>query len=72
MEAAQRTIFYVAAHGSEGHDDFNWNCPAITPQEALEFSISKLPSGWVGNIEVTDDETNHPFEMPLIDYWKEN
>lgn len=72
METAQGTIFHVVAHGSEGHEDFNWDCPAITPQEVLEFSISKLPSGWVGNIEVTYDETNHPSEMPLNDYWNGN
>ena len=72
MEPVLGITFQVAAHGSSGHADFNWNWQVATPQEALERSIAELPAGWVGGIEVTDDETNFPNEMPLIDYWKES
>lgn len=72
MEPALGITFQVAAHGSDGHADFNWNWQVATPQEALESSIAQLPAGWVGGIEVTDDQTNFPNEMPLIDYWKES
>lgn len=72
MEPVLGVTFRVAAHGSNGHADFNWNWQVATPQEALERSIAQLPAGWVGGIEVTDEETNLPNEMPLIDYWKES
>lgn len=72
MEPALGITFQVAAHGSNGHADFNWSWQVATPQEALERSMGELPIGWVGGIEVTDEETNLPNEMPLIDYWKES
>ena len=72
MEPTQETTFHVAARGSKGHADFYWSWQAASPQGALERSIAELPSGWVGGIEVTDDETNSSNEMPLIDYWKES
>jgi hypothetical protein len=41
------------------------------PEDALAAVISKLPSNWVGGIEISDDETVGPDSMPLIDYWHE-
>lgn len=60
MELTEGTNFHVAARGSEGHADFYWSWQASSPQGALERSIAELPIGWVGGIEVTDDETNSP------------
>ena len=63
--------FYAKATGVDGHKDFSFQYSCHLPEEALKFAISDLPAGWFGNIEVTDDETNSPNEMPLIDYWVE-
>lgn len=41
-----------------------------TPNEALENVLSALPATWEGSIEVMDDKTRGPSEMPLIDYWR--
>lgn len=41
------------------------------PEDALAFAISSLPVGWIGGVEVSDDETLAPDAMPLIDYWHE-
>lgn len=72
MEPVLGVTFQVVAHGANGHADLKWKWQVTTPQQALERSIAELPTGWVGGIEVTDDETNSPNEMPLIDYWKES
>ena len=66
------TIFQVVAHSFGGHAVLNWSWQVATLPEALESSIAQLPAGWVSGIEVTDEETNIPDEMPLIDYWKES
>ena len=41
------------------------------PEDALAIVISSLSADWIGGIEVSDDETSSPDDIPLIDYWHE-
>ena len=63
--------FYAKATGVDGHKDFSFQNSGYYPDEALKFALVDLPTAWLGNIEIYDDETSAPDEMPLIDFWVE-
>ena len=63
--------FYAKATGVDGHKDFSFQYSGYHPDEALKFALDDLPTDWLGNIEIYDDETSAPDEMPLIDFWVE-
>lgn len=59
------------ATGFDGLKDFSFQYSGYHPDEALKFALDDLPTDWLGNIEIYDDETSAPDEMPLIDFWVE-
>jgi hypothetical protein len=66
-----KATFFVKASGVEGFQDYFFQYLEYHPNEALDAALKHLPAGWLGNIEITDEETSNPNEMPLIDYWVE-
>jgi hypothetical protein len=63
--------FHVSLQPAESDLSENLVIKIARPEDALAAVISKLPSNWVGGIEISDDETVGPDSMPLIDYWHE-
>jgi hypothetical protein len=39
---------------------------ANSPEDALQFTVSKLPTGWRGGVSVYDDSYTDTDEMPLV------
>ena len=62
---------YAKATGIEEHQDFSFQYSSYYPDEDLKSALVDLPTGWLGNIEICDDETSAPDEMPLIYLWVE-
>lgn len=62
--------FHVTARGV---DQINLTFVILEdePQNALEKVLGELPVNWIGGIEVSDDDSLGPSDMPLIDFWKE-
>lgn len=63
--------FHVACRGVDDKRNHDLVVEGSNPQEALEEVLSQLETDWVGSIEVFDDQTMAPSEMPLLDYWKD-
>ena len=64
--------FFATVTDAETQTSRTTPVEANNPENALQETIKTLPEGWVGGIEIDDEESFKPDEMPLLDYWKDN
>lgn len=63
--------FHASLRGSKGDGDYSLIILGYSPEKALEEVLSQIKVDWQGSIEIYDDETSGPSDMPLLDYWKD-
>ena len=63
--------FHAALKDVNGDRNSNYVLLADSPEAALQGALLRTDNGWVGSVEIYDDLTDKPSDMPLLDFWKD-